>query len=203
MNEDKYYSHVLDVTKLIRQKELKIGVILLVVSAISAAAHYLWLPDRVYLLLPVVFFGLAVASIFKRDQDVKLGGLSSYALMLYYTLDNAWLVLHFIAMNIIGVPIVFWLTRHGYIGPLALYALTILLLPVSAISYGFFSQHFHYQLIHGTFSAEEVIYIFLPLIYIHTSLTIKRKQYFKESFYYLVLLVFGAALWVGVDRLFG
>lgn len=202
MDEDKYYSQVLDVTKLIKQKERKLVIALLALSAIMAVAHYLWLPGKVYFLLPVIFFGLAIGAIFKRDQDIKLGGLSSFALMLYYTLDNAWLVVHFILLVAIGFPIVLILVRRGYIGPLALYALTIFLLPLSAISYGYFGQRFHYNLIGDTLHAAEVIYIVLPMIYIHAAVTVKRKQFVKESFYFMILLIFGVAFWVGVDRLF-
>lgn len=202
MQENKYYAQVLDVTKLITQKEQTMAIVLLSFSFLATCIYYAWLPQRVFLLLPIVFFGLAVSLIFKRDQDVKLGGLSSYTLLLYYTLDNVWLLVHFIIISLLGVPLVFALVRRGYIGPLALYALTIFILPVSAISYSLLGSQFNYPLIGGnSFHGQEVIYIFLPLIYIHTSVSIKRKQFAKESLYFMLLIAGGLVFWVGIDRL--
>lgn len=201
--EKKYYAQVLDVTQLVKQKEKTMAFVLMALSFLTASIHYFWLPDRVYFLLPVIFFGLAVCLIFKRDQDIKLGGISTYALLLYYILDNVWVLGHFIIICFLGVPLVFALVRRGFIGPLALYALTIFMLPVSAISYQFFGQDFYYPLVSSsTFKAQEVIYIFLPLIYIHTSVSIKRRQFIKESLYFLFLLAGGALYWIGLDRFF-
>jgi hypothetical protein len=80
------------------------------------------------------------------------------------------------------------LVRRGFLGPILLYAQSIFVLPLSALSYIYFSEHLDYRLVETSFSAQEVIYIFLPLVFAHSILSIKKARIPIEIFSFFILL---------------
>lgn len=201
MDESKYYARVLNVTELVRKKEWKLAGILFAASIIFTTLHYTYFEHRAVFLVAVMFYGLAISLLLKRDMDVKLGGISTFALLLYYTLDNLWIMLHFFIIVALGIPVAIALSRRGYLGPMMFYSLALVMLPISALSYVWFGQHYSYSLVNNTFQAEEVIYIFLPMIYIHASLSVKRSLIVRDALVFYGLMTFSVLVWWIVDSL--
>lgn len=199
MMETPHYKNILEITDLIRKKERLVAALLFLASLISSFIFFKYYTHRSLLLVAVLFYGLAVSLLFKRDLDVKLGGLSSFALLLYYTLGNLWLPVHFIIVWIIGIPLAVYVSRRGLLGPLLFYGLALILLPVSLLSYEWFGVNYHYSLIPQTFDAQEVIYVFLPMVYVHTSLSVKKSLILRDTLVFFGLLIVSVVLWWGIN----
>jgi len=134
-SETRIYKNILNVTKELKKLELRVAVYTFLFSAVFFVLYLILNRLSMLYLISVIFFGIGITILFRKDEDLRLGGILTYPLLLYYTLSNILLPLHFLAVVIIGIPIVIYLVRQGYLGQVLFYTLAIFMFPLTVLSY--------------------------------------------------------------------
>lgn len=195
------YRQVLDITKHLKRREHKVALMLLLASIGTVILYYLYFRLQIIFLIAVMFSGLSASLIIKRNADVRLGGLSTFPLLLYYTLSTWWIPLHFLVLVVIGLPIGVLLVRRGYIEHMLFYILSIFIFPLAVLSFLALTEIApQFRLVSDTYPAEAVIYAFLPQVYIYSTLGMNRKRILADNVFFFVALAVGVAIWVGVTK---
>jgi hypothetical protein len=194
--ERKLYEQIFPITQRLKTLEKRVALILLINSAIFLVIFYLSGGVNILSLVSIILFGLAVGLLFQRYMDMRLGGTLTYAIMLYYSLGNLWILPHFFIISIIGVPLGIYFMRKGYLGHLLFYLLGGIILPLSILSYYVFRIYVPpFSAVPIVQSAAGIIYLVLPLIFLYNLLRIERRKIPLNIIYMAGLLMAGWALW--------
>lgn len=156
---------------------------------------------HIMLLASVLSFGFATSLIFRRSLDIRFGGMSTFALILYYSLGNMWIFLHFLAVVFICLPIGIFFMRRGYLGQMLFYVLSLVVFPVTILSYYFVIKiiaPFSFMPENVLYHAGDIIYLIIPQIYVYSILQLEKKKIVEDVAYFTGLLAISTALWVGI-----
>lgn len=195
--EEKLYGQIFPITERLKTLEKRVAFILLINSIIFLLIFKFSGGINILALVSIILFGLAVGLLFQRYMDMRLGGTLTYAIMLYYSLGNLWILPHFFAISLIGVPIGIFFMRKGYLGHLLFYLLGAIILPLSIISYFIFRLYIPpFSVVPIIQSAAGIIYLVLPLIFLYNLLRIEKRKIPLNIIYMGGLLLAGWALWV-------
>ncbi|MBI5679855.1 MAG: hypothetical protein HZC47_03040 [Methanobacterium sp.] len=195
--EEKLYGQIFPITEKLKTLEKRVAIILLINSIIFLLIFKFSGGINILALVSIILFGLAVGLLFQRYMDMRLGGTLTYAIMLYYSLGNLWILPHFFAISLIGVPIGIFFMRKGYLGHLLFYLLAAIILPLSIISYFILRLYIPpFSVVPIIQSAAGIIYLVLPLIFLYNLLRIEKRKIPLNIIYMAGLLLAGWALWV-------
>ncbi|NYB51557.1 MAG: hypothetical protein HVN35_03190 [Methanobacteriaceae archaeon] len=195
--ESKLYEQIFPITHRLKKLEMIVAIILLINSLIFLIIFSISGGVNILSLVSIILFGLAVGLLFQRYMDMRLGGTLTYAIMLYYSLGNLWILPHFFVVSAIGVPIGIFFMRRGYLGHILFYLLGAIILPLSILSYYIFRIYVPpLSLVPIVQSAAGIIYLVMPLIFLYNLLRIERKKIPLNIIYMAGLLLAGWALWV-------
>jgi len=198
------YNKVLVVTKELKKLELKVAIYMFLSSFAFFLIYYFFRSLNILYLISVIFFGIAITVVLRREEDLRLGGILTYPLLLYYTLTNALLPLHFLAVVLIGIPIVVILTRKGYIGQVLFYTLALFIFPVTVLSYYGISSLIRPILLSNiTYEPGLVIYLLLPHIYLYNLMKLPKEKIWNDITIMLLLVIGGVGFWLLVNLLTG
>jgi hypothetical protein len=194
--EDRAYDKVMHITKRLKEFERKIAIYLYAACILSLWVYIQFVQQNILLLTSIIFFGTATTILFRGRRVIRLGGILSYPLLLYYSLGNTMVLMHFFVMALIGFPIGIALTKKGYIGQVLFYALSLVVFPLTVVSYYFFSILLPpASIIPQVYHAGEVIYLILPQIYIYNLLKMNKNEMMTDIVTMLLLTFAGWGLW--------
>lgn len=201
--ESKAYKRVIHITEELKKFERKIALYLYGGSLAFMLLYFLVFQLNILLLISVIFFGTATTIIFRGRRVVRLGGILTYPLLLYYSLGNSMVLIHFLFMTLVGFPIAILLTRKGYIGQVLFYALSLIIFPLTVVSYYIFSIFLPpAPIVLDVYHAGEVIYLILPQIYIYNLMKMNKDEMMTDIVTMLLLIFMGWSLWALVLTLF-
>lgn len=185
------------VTDELKKLELKTAIALFVASLISFLIYaFLWRFNMMYL-ISIVFFGIGITIIFRKDEDVRLGGILTFPLLLYYSLSNALVPVHFMIMVAIGLPLTILLIRRGYIGQVLFYMSSLFMFPLTVLSYYFLIEQIPPIILASvTFDPGFVIYILLPHIYVYNLIKLPKDKILNDIIILLLLLIGSIGFWL-------
>ncbi len=203
-SEAKIYNNILNVTKELKKLEFKVAIYTFISSLLFFLLYFLLNKLSILYLISVIFFGIGITILFRRDEDLRLGGILTYPLLLYYTLSNALLPIHFLLVVIIGIPIVTYLVRKGYLGQVLFYALAIVIFPLTVLSYYFMSSYFKPVLLSSiAYDPGYVIYLLLPHIYLYNLMKLPKEKIADDITMLVLLLIGGVSFWILLNLLIG
>lgn len=200
VGEEVMYQKIFSITAHIESLERRIIVALYIMS-LGFLIFFKATNDNIMILTAMLSFGFATSLLFRRNLDIRFGGMSTFALLLYYSVGNLWIFAHFLFVALVCMPVGIFFMRRGYLGQILFYVLSLVVFPVTVISY--------YLLIHAIppysllpynviYHAGDIIYIVLPQIYLYTILQLEKKKIMADILYLAVLLAVSVAFWVGV-----
>ncbi len=203
-DEDKIYNNILVVTGELKKLELKVAIYTFICSLIFFLLYFLLNKLSILYLISVIFFGIGITILFRRNEDIRLGGILTYPLLLYYTLSNALLPIHFLLVVAIGIPITIYLVRRGYLGQVLFYTLAIFIFPLTVLSYYVLSSYFRPVLLSSiAFDPGYVIYLLLPHIYLYNLMKLPKEKIMNDITILILLIIGGVGFWLLLNLLTG
>ena len=198
------YNRVLMVTRELKRLEFRTAIYLFISSLAFFLLYAIFWRLNLLFLISVIFSGIGILILFRRDEDIRLGGVLTFPLLLYYTLRNILLPLHFLLIVFIGIPITIYLIRKGYIGQVLFYMLAIFIFPLTVLSYYLFTQYFSPVLLSSiTYDPGLVIYLLLPHIYLYNLMKIPKDKILNDITLLILLLIGGVSFWLLVNLITG
>jgi len=197
--ERKIYEQIFPITEKLKNLERRVAIIIFIISIIFLLFFKFSGGLNILLLVSILLFGLAVGLLFQRSLDMRLGGTTTYAIMLYYALGNLWILPHFFVVSLAGVPLGIYFMRKGYLGHLLFYLLGAIVIPISVISYYIFRLYIPpFTAVPTVQSAAGIIYLVLPMIFLYNLLRLEKSKIPLNILYMAFLLLIGWALWIAI-----
>lgn len=191
----KELNHLNKVEKLINTRLIYLIALTLIESLIFFGLYKTY-NHSIFLAVSVLLYGFASGLFIKRWFDVRLGGIVTYALLLYYSLGNILVLAHFLFIVAIALIIYYILARKGIIGEFLFYTSAIIIFPLTIVSYSWFTQYFSsISIVSGLHHAGNLIYILLPTIYSYNLTKQDSKSFVKDLILLIVALAFSFVLW--------
>lgn len=198
------YENVLLITEELKKLERRVALYFIISSFAFLILFKFFIDLMILLLISVMFFGIAVTILFRRNEDLRLGGILTYPLLLCYSISNLLVFIHFFIIVLIGLPIGIWLTRRGYIGQVLFYMLALFVFPLTVLSYYAFAIYFPpITIINIIQHPGTVIYLLLPHIYLYNLMKLPKKKIGKDIMAMTFLVLAGIVFWVLILRLVG
>lgn len=200
VSEDVMYARIFSITAQLDKLENKVSLSMYLMS-LGFLILFKVTGMHIMLLTAVLSFGFSTSVLFRRGLDIRFGGMSTFALLTYYSLGNIWLLAHFLAVVFVCLPVGVLFMRKGYLGQMLFYVLSLVVFPVTIVSYyltvGFIPP---YSLLSENvlYHAGDVIYLVLPQIYLYSILQLEKKKIVEDVSYLILLLAASVALWVGI-----
>lgn len=196
------YQQVFSITNRLKKLEQKAACVIFGASFIFLCIFFLFGKLNILLLSSVILFGIATLILARRILNIKLGGLLTFPLLLYYTLNTPWILLHFFLVTALGMPLGVMLIRRGYIGEMLFYLLSPLVLPITVVSYYLFTTYFPaYHITPMTHNPGDVIYLALPQLYIYNLLGQAESKVPRELISMVLLVAGGVGVWYAIITL--
>lgn len=202
--EEKAYYNVLDVAEELKVLERRVAISLYIGALVFFGVYLAVYRDTIVFLVAILFFGTATTIIFRGESgEVRLGGILTYPLLLYYSFHNVWIIGHFFAISLLSIPIGIFLIRRRYIGQLLFYTLSLFVLPLTILSYYVVSLHIMpIPLIGDLFDAGVVVYTLLPQIYAYNLLKLTKTEMLHDMAAMVALLIAGIVFWIALFAVF-
>lgn len=193
------YNTVLNITRYLRKTERKVVILHFIAAAFF---YYLYVANfrhEVILLNAVIFFGMGVVLVLRRDEDIKIGGVLTLPLLVYYSLSDTFLPIHFFIVVAICTPLGIMLMRRNYYGEMLFYMLALITIPVTTLSYNYLHDFFVTAAFPDLlFLPRASIYILLPHIYIYNLLRLSDKKIVYDLVITVLSLLAGITLWIAL-----
>ena len=202
--EKKAYENVLVITDELKKLERKTSVYIFMAAAVFILLHIFFSSLGIMLLVSVMFFGIGITILFRRNEDLRLGGILTYPLLLCYSLSNILVTLHFFIVVLVSLPVGILLIRRGYIGQILFFMLALFVFPMTVLSYYFFIIAFPpISVLSVVQHPGTVIYLLMPHIYLYNLMKLPRKKIPFDMIAMALLGLLGGGLWILIMKLVG
>lgn len=158
-----------------------------------------FLKNSLFTILSVISYGLAFSLFLKRYFDIRLGGIITFPLLLYYSLGNLNVLFHFLIMVPTCLIVFMVLSKKGFIGEILFYLSLVFCLPIIVVSYYLIQKFFTPIVLQNSFlNAGILIYSILPFIYAYNLTKQDIDNFVKDYIITLTVLIVSIGIWVVV-----